>query len=442
VGLDIFNQLKELDMSLDENNDGNGEENTSPKGPKGPWGNASNRGRRPANEPEKEMRGRKDAPPQSPWSRWEGSPSNGGNNIDDLIDAFQGRVRKFMSGGGSGNYGDSRGGNGFRRDAPKGSWKIFALLTVGATILWLGTGFYRVQEGEVGVVLRFGEMVRTSVPGLQYHLPAPFESVIVQKVAVLNTIDGGMKAETNGDSVDATLILTGDENMVHTNYTILWKIKDVREYLFTARDPDETIRVAAESVVREVIGQTTARLALTEGRGQIEVRAQEILQKLLDQYKMGIQVVSIQLQNVAPPHQVVDAFNDLQASLVNADQSRNEAEAYRNEIIPRAEGQAAQIVNKATADSQSKIAEAEGEAARFLQALEAFEKYPDVTRKRYWLETMQAVLSKTAKIILDKKVGNGVLPYLPLNDLKGAMNESKPPVSGNPVLPGKEGDSK
>ena len=129
--------------------------------------------------------------------------------------------------------------------------------------------------------------------------------------------------------------------MVHTNYTVLWKIKDVSDYLFTARNPDETIRVAAESVIREVIGQTTARLALTEGRGQIETRAQEILQKLLDQYKMGIQIVSIQLQSVAPPHQVVEAFNDLQASLVNADQSRNEAEAYKNEIIPRAEGEAA-----------------------------------------------------------------------------------------------------
>lgn len=392
----------------------NGGSDGPPKESKGPWGGGTNRGGgRSGDQSGNESRGRKDDIPPNPWARRNGPSSSGGNNIDDLIDTIQNRIRKMMSGGGS-----SPKGGGTKGNPPKGNWRAFALLGMGAVVLWLGTGLYRVQEGEIGVVLRFGEMVRTSLPGLQYHLPAPFESVIVQKVAAVNTIDGGMKAEKNGDSAEATLILTGDENMVHTNYTILWKIKDVSEYLFTARNPDETIRVAAESVVREVIGQTTARLALTEGRGQIETRSQEILQKLLDQYKMGIQIVSIQLQNVAPPHQVVDAFNDLQASLVNADQSRNEAEAYKNEIIPRAEGQAAQIANEATAYSQRKIAEAEGEAGRFKQVLTAFETYPSITLKRYYLETMQAILSKTSKIILDEKVGRGILPYLPLNELK------------------------
>lgn len=408
------NQLKETYMPWNNDGGNNDGKDSSPKESKGPWGGGSKRGPRSVDEPAKESGGNKGDVPPNPWGRRQGASSSGGNNIDDFIDVIQDRVRKMMSGGGSPKGGGFKGGS-----APKGSWGLLALLATGAVLLWLGTGLYRVQEGEVGVVLRFGEMVRYSYPGLQYHLPAPFESVIVQKVAALNTIDGGMKAEKSGDSADATLILTGDENMVHTNYTVLWKIKDISEYLFTARNPDETIRVAAESVVREVIGQTTARLALTEGRGQIEIRAQEILQKLLDQYKMGIQIVSIQLQNVAPPHQVVDAFNDLQASLVNADQSRNEAEAYRNERIPRAEGQAAQIANEATAYSQRKIAEAEGEAVRFTQVLQAYEAHPDITMKRYYLESMRDVLSKTTKIILDEKVGKGILPYLPLNELKG-----------------------
>ena len=404
-------------MPLD--NDGKGDDNT-PKGPvKGPWGGSSNRSRRPTEESENDSQ-KKESPTSNPWSRRESPGSGNGNSIDDLIDVIQDRVRKMMTGGGGSMGGGPKSG-GFKGGKSNGNWVFFALMGLGAFVLWLGTGLYRVQEGEVGVVLRFGEMVRTSLPGLQYHFPAPFESVIVQKIAVLNTIDGGLKTEKNGDSAEATLILTGDENMVHTNYTVLWKIKDVSEYLFTARNPDETIRVAAESVVREVIGQTTARLALTEGRGQIETRAQEILQKLLDQYKMGIQIVSIQLQNVAPPHQVVDAFNDLQASLVNADQSRNEAEAYKNEIIPRAQGQAAQIGNEATAYSQRKIAEAEGEAARFLQVLVAYEAHPNITLKRYYLETMQSVLSKATKVILDEKVGKGMLPYLPLNELKGHL---------------------
>ncbi|MBM3632441.1 MAG: FtsH protease activity modulator HflK [Alphaproteobacteria bacterium] len=403
-------------MPLD--NDGNGDDNT-PKGPvKGPWGGNSNKSRRPTEESAKDSQ-KKENPSPNPWSRRESPGSGNGNSIDDLIDVIQDRVRKMMTGGGGPKSGGFNNGG-----KSKGNFGLFVLMGLGAFVLWLGTGLYRVQEGEVGVVLRFGEMVRTSLPGLQYHFPAPFESVIVQKIAVLNTIDGGLKTEKNGDSAEATLILTGDENMVHTNYTVLWKIKDVSEYLFTARNPDETIRVAAESVVREVIGQTTARLALTEGRGQIETRAQEILQKLLDQYKMGIQIVSIQLQNVAPPHQVVDAFNDLQASLVNADQSRNEAEAYKNEIIPRAQGQAAQIGNEATAYSQRKIAEAEGEAGRFLQVLVAYEAHPNITLKRYYLETMQSVLSKATKIILDEKVGKGILPYLPLNELKGHLSDS------------------
>lgn len=399
----------------DENNDG---KDNSSKGSKGPWGNGPKKGPRPLNEPEKGSRGNRDESPQSPWGRREGSSSNEGSNIDDLIDVLQGRVRKIISGGGSSN-GNSRGGGSRGSGAPNGNWKFATLLGIAGVMLWLSTGLYRVQEGEVGVVLRFGEMVRSSLPGLQYHLPAPFETVIVQKIDALNTIDGGLKSDKNSDSTDSTLILTGDENMVHTNYTVLWKIKDVNEYLFTTRNPDETIRVAAESVVREVIGQTTARLALTEGRGQIEARAQEILQKLMDQYKMGIQIVSIQLQNVAPPHQVVDAFNDLQASLVNADQSKNEAEAYRNEIIPRAEGQAAQIANEATAYSQREVAEASGEGERFDQVLKAYEAYPLITMKRYYIETMQNVLSKTTKVIMDEKAGKGILPFLRLNELTG-----------------------
>lgn len=414
------NQLKDTYMLLENDDENNVGQESSQNGTRGPWDGGVKRGSRPAGETKKDFGGKKDNVPPNPWGRRPGTSSGEGNSIDDLIDAIQDRIRKIISGEKSSKGGGSKGGG-----SPKASLGLLTLLGVGAVFLWLGTGFYRVQEGEVGVVLRFGEMVRYSSPGLQYHLPAPFESVIIQKVAALNTIDGGLKVEKSNDSAEANLILTGDENMVHTNYTVLWKIKDVSEYLFTARNPDETIRVAAESVVREVIGQTTARLALTEGRGQIEIRAQEILQKLLDQYKMGIQIVSIQLQNVAPPLQVVDAFNDLQASLVNADQSRNEAEAYRNEIIPRAEGKAAQIKNEAEAYSQRIVAEAEGEASRFKQVSAAYEMNPSITLKQYYLKAMRNVLGKTSKIILDEKAmgKGGILPYLPLNELKPTLDK-------------------
>jgi membrane protease subunit HflK len=392
------------------NDDGNNNGKSGPKGPWGPNGDDLSKGRRQSQD----TKGKKDTPP-NPWARRpdSSSSSNDGNVVDDLIDNIQGHIKKMMSGGGSSNGGRNQGGSS-KGGRPDSSWKVFTLLAIGFVIIWLGTGFFRVQEGEAGVVLRFGKMDRVALPGLRYHLPQPFESVIVQKVAALNIIDGRMKQEKSSESADSTLILTGDENMVHTNYTVQWKIKEVSEYLFTARSPETTIQAAAESVVREVIGQTTARLALTEGRSQIEARAQEILQKLLDQYKMGIQIVSIQLQNVAPPHQVVDAFNDLQASLVNADQSRNEAEAYKNQIIPDAEGKGVRIKNEAYADGERMVAEAKGEAARFERVRQAFEANPNITQW-YYLKTMQFVLSKVTNVIIDEKAGKSIL--FPLNDL-------------------------
>lgn len=400
----------------DDENRGNKDD--LPKESKGPWGVHTTENRQSKDE-SSQNEGKMSSQDNSsnPWGRRHSeSSSRQENNIDDLIDHIQQKIRKMISGEGT-SGGNSKGGSPIKKNGIP-----FVLLTIGAILCWLGTGFYRVQEGEVGVVLRFGEMVRTSFPGLQYHLPTPFETVIVQKVAVLNTIDSALKADRGSDTSEADLILTGDENMVHTNYTVLWKIKDVAEYLFTARNPNDTIRVAAESVIRGVIGQTAARLALTEGRGQIEARAQQDLQKLLDQYKIGVQVVSIQLQNVAPPHQVVDAFNDLQASLVNADQSRNEAEAYRNQIIPRAEGNAAQILNEAEAYNKVEIAKARGQADLFNQVLKAYEAHPSITTKRYYLDTMQSILSKTNKIIVDKAIGKGGLPYLlPLNEHKGVV---------------------
>jgi membrane protease subunit HflK len=232
-------------MSWDNDGENNDGKNGSSKGSKGPWGsgtkgNGIKKGPRPVEDPSKDSRGPKDNVPQNPWGRREGPSSSGGNNIDDFIDLIQDRVRKIISGGGSngGQKGGGPKGGGFKGGAPKGSWGFAVLLATGAILIWLSTGLYRVQEGEIGVVKRFGEMVRYANPGLQYHLPAPFEAVIVKKVSSLNIIDGGMKSEKNGDSADATLILTGDENMVHTNYTVSWKIKDIKEYLFTARNPE------------------------------------------------------------------------------------------------------------------------------------------------------------------------------------------------------------
>ena len=205
-------------MPWDDDGNNNGGKDGPRKDSKGPWGGgASNKGRRSIDDSAKDAQGKQADVPPNPWARRDGPSSGGGNNIDDIIDGIQDRLRKIISGGGS----SSKGG-GSKGGPPKGSWGVVTLLGIGAVVIWLGTGLFRVQEGEVGVVLRFGEMVRTSLPGLQYHLPAPFESVIVQKVAVVNTIDGGMKSEKNGDSAESTLILTGDaEHGSHELYGLM-----------------------------------------------------------------------------------------------------------------------------------------------------------------------------------------------------------------------------
>lgn len=341
-----------------------------------------------------------------PWGKGADSNQKKPANIDEALDLVQRRLKQtFNQGGGS------QGG-------PEISRSLVMIVLFGILVLWGLTGFFRVQEGELAVVTRFGELVRISSAGLRYHLPSPVENVIITKVAAVNTIHGGLR-DSKGDSENSeqTLILTGDENMVHTDYTVLWKVKDVTEFLFTARQPEVTIKVAAESVIREVVGQTTARAALTEGRDSIGAKSQVLLQKLMDQYKLGIQIVSIQLQNVAPPRDVIESFNGLQASLTDADRLGNEAEAYGNDIIPRARGQATQIKQDAEAYRQTKIAEAEGEASRFSQVYAAYQKNPGIVMKRYYLATMQEVLEKVNKIVIDPRAGSNILPYLPLGSL-------------------------
>lgn len=376
----------------------------------GPWGgngggsgggtggdNGGERPDRPSNRPDD----------RNPWVR---RPANSQNQkVDDLVNLLIERLRRMMSGGGGG-----------RPSSSPVKFGGFFLAACVAFLVWLSTGFYRVNEGENGVILRFGEMVAITAAGLHYHWPTPFERVIVQRVSAVNRIDGGVRGDGKGvgaDNSDQTLILTGDENMVLTNYTVLWRIKDIKDFLFTARDPEDTIKVAAESVLREVFGFNTARSVLTEGRDSIGQKTQELLQELMDDYHLGVEIVSVQLQRVEPPAEVVEAFNDVQASLVDADRSRNEAEGYRNDIVPRARGEAQKIIKGAEAYTYQIVARAEGEGLRFSKLLEVFKQNPQLIMARTYLEAMQEVL-ETDKIIIDSKVAKSVMPYLPLSELR------------------------
>jgi membrane protease subunit HflK len=260
-------------------------------------------------------------------------------------------------------------------------------------------------------------------PGLNYWPPAPIGQVFKPNVELTNQITIGYR--TNGDGRSAgsrdvpqeSLMLTGDQNIIDVDFVVQWRIKNAADYLFNIRNPDATVKLAAESAIREVIGQTTLEDALTVKRGEVEAQTKELLQSILDSYGAGVYIVEIKQQKVDPPSEVIDAFNDVQRAKQDQERSVNEAVAYRNGIVPRAKGEAARMTQEALAYKEKVTKEAEGEAERFLSVYEAYKTGKEVTIERLYIERMQNVLQNSEKIILDNKGGSGVVPYLPLPEL-------------------------
>jgi len=280
-----------------------------------------------------------------------------------------------------------------------------------------------VQPDEQGVVLRFGKFVSTTQPGLNYHIPYPVETVLTPKVTKVNRIDIGFRSASDsgrtsgiGDVSEESLMLTGDENIVNIDYSVFWVIKDAGRFLFKIQSPVETVKAAAETAMREVIAKSKLQSILTEGRSSIEIETQEIIQSLLDEYESGIQITQVQTQKADPPDEVIDAFRDVQAARADMERSKNEAEAYQNDVIPRARGDAAKILQEAEAYKKQVVAVAEGEASRFLAIYNEYKDAKQVTQERMYLETMEKVLADIDKVIIDRKAG-GVVPYLPLPEL-------------------------
>ena len=309
----------------------------------------------------------------------------------------------------------------------------FKWIVLGAIALWAASGFYQVQTNEQGVVLRFGQYVDTTDAGLHYHLPYPIETV--QKVSMTQERSinlgeseaysasnvAGMRGNRDADALRSfteSHMLTGDENIVDINLTVVWKIKNAKDYLFNVRSPDETVRVAAQSVLREIVGQSEMQPIITGDRGKVEDETKEGLQKLLDEFGSGVEIVRVKLQKADPPKQVVDAFNEVQRAKADLERFKNEAEAYRNEVLPKARGEASKIIQDAEAYSSAVVNKAQGDAERFLSVYNAYKSGKDVTIKRLYLETMENVLAKSNKVIMDPSAkGSNVLPYLPLDNL-------------------------
>jgi len=348
---------------------------------------------------------------KSPW----GSPPRGGGNgsgrgqrppnIDEVIKKIQDLIKKFIPGG-----------------KPGGSKPIILGLIL-LIVIWAFSGLYRVLPDEQGVVLRFGKFVSTTQPGLNYHIPYPVETVLTPKVTKVHRVDIGFRAASDsgrtsevGDVPEESLMLTGDENIVNIDFSVFWVIKDAGKFLFKIQSPVVTVKAAAETAMREVIAKSKLQSILTEGRSKIEIETQEIAQSLLDEYESGIQITQVQTQKADPPDEVIDAFRDVQAARADMERSKNEAEAYQNDVIPRARGEAAKILQEAEAYKKQVVAAAEGEASRFLAIYNEYAKAKRVTQERMYLETMEKVLADIDKVIIDKKAG-GVVPYLPLPEL-------------------------
>jgi len=289
--------------------------------------------------------------------------------------------------------------------------------------IWAFSGLYRVLPDEQGVVLRFGKFVSTTQPGLNYHIPYPVETVLTPKVTKVHRVDIGFRAasdtgRTSGidDVSEESLMLTGDENIVNIDFSVFWVIKDAGKFLFKIQSPVVTVKAAAETAMREVIAKSKLQSILTEGRSKIEIETQEIAQSLLDEYESGIQITQVQTQKADPPDEVIDAFRDVQAARADMERAKNEAEAYQNDVIPRARGEAAKILQEAEAYKKQVVAAAEGEASRFVAIYNEYAKAKQVTQERMYLETMEKVLADIDKVIIDRKAG-GVVPYLPLPEL-------------------------
>lgn len=297
------------------------------------------------------------------------------------------------------------------------------LIVIVGVLIWLGSGLYRVQPGEQGIELLFGEYVKSTSSGLNFWFPAPIGEVAIVNVENTNTTEIGFRGSDSGRSVrdvkQESLMLTADQNIIDIDFIVQWRIKNAADYLFNIRDPETTIKLAAESAIREIVGQTPLEEALTVQRLQVEERTRELLQQILDFYGAGVAIAQVKQDKVDPPAEVIDAFNDVQRARQDQERSQNEAIAYRNDIVPRAKGQAQRIIQDATAYKERIIKEAEGEAERFLSVYQTYVNAKDVTTRRLFLERMQQIMSESEKIIIDTDDGGpGVVPYLPLNELR------------------------
>jgi len=331
-----------------------------------------------------------------PWGQGPSGPSGGPSpDLEDMLRKGQDRLKQAIPGGGGGKF----------------LW-VFVLL--GLIGIWLMNSFYTVAPEEQGIVLRFGKYVRTTPPGLHFII-WPVETVETPKVQAENQLNFGLSSR--GGSPEG-LMLAGDQNIVDIRFTVLWKIADPEKFLFNVRDPERLVSVVAEAAMREIVGRTPAEQIRTQGRLEAQNLVLNLIQTTLDYYDAGILITGVKLEKADPPPAVIDAFEEVQRAEQNQNKFIREAEQYRNKILGEARGEASKIVEDAKAYKARVVNEAEGEAQRFISVFNEYDKAKDVTRKRLFLETLEEVLSKSNKVIIEQgQQGSGVVPYLPLPEV-------------------------
>ncbi|HVY16204.1 MAG TPA: FtsH protease activity modulator HflK, partial [Rhodopila sp.] len=435
--------------------DKNGRKKPESEPIQGPWGHAGgdreagpNDDKRDERREDKASRGGPRRPGGGPFGQnpfgggpfgggpFGGGPFGGGNEFDRLIAQAQAFIRGLLGGGGKG------GGPGASRF---GGGRGLFLAVLAILVIWMASGFYRVQPDEQGIVLRFGAYAYWTPPGLHWHLPWPVESVETPAVTRINrteigyrsagsdTVQSGRDA-TGRDVLAESLMLTGDENIIDIDVAVFWRISNASDFLFNTADPAMLVRAVAESSLREVIGRTPIQPALTQLRAQIETDVLKQTQQILDRYKAGVEITQVQLQKVDPPAAVIESFRDVQRANTDAERMRNEAEAYRNDIVPRARGDAARIIAEGQGVKAATVAKATGEAQRFDSVYKAYEQAKDVTIRRLYLDTMEDILRHAHPLVVDDKL-KGLVPFLPLSPPAGQKPAQLPPPSP-PASPG------
>ncbi|CAD85196.1 MULTISPECIES: FtsH protease activity modulator HflK [Nitrosomonas] len=345
------------------------------------------------------------------WGKRRGN--SGPPDLEDIMRNFNQKISEIFGKKGGGNDDEDSGGGSPNLPSGRGFVAIVALLA----LAWIGSGFYIVDEGQRGVVLRFGKHVETTMPGLRWHIPSPVEAVESVNIGQVRTVEIGYRNNVRSKVLKESLILTDDENIVDIQFAVQYILNSPENFLFNNRDPESTVLQVAETAIRQVIGTSKMDFVLYEGREEVTAKTTELMQEILDRYQIGISINRVTMQNAQPPEQVQAAFDDAVKAGQDRERQRNEGQAYANDVIPRARGGAARLLEEAQGYKQRVVAAAEGDASRFTQVQTEYAKAPEVTRERMYFDTIQQVLSSTSKILIDQEKGGSNLLYLPLDKL-------------------------